>query len=311
MRGMSPSLPVSRWRRVLAVLLSITPGCGHVLLGRWRRGLVWLGAMLLAQASIAFLGFAGLVITLGGMLGAAVDVVRLPPRETGVPRAGWVVLTLVGFWMVASLVGMTTRTWLAEPFTVPSVSMLPTLLPGDHFYTDKRVASPWRRPVERGEVIVFRPPPQPEVRYVMRAVALAGDTVAVRCGRLSLDGQEVERRTLGDCVGLSGVEDSCQRDEELLGEHPHGVLGWGSCMSAMDFPSDAGCPEKMETREAGCVVPEGHVFVLGDNRDNASDSRFWGPLPVEEVVGAARFIHFSWRPGGEGIRWGRIGTEVR
>ena len=104
--------------------------------------------------------------------------------------------------MVAALVGGTTRTWLAEPFTVPSVSMLPTLLPGDQFYTDKRVASPWRMPLERGEVIVFRPPPQPEVRYVMRAVALAGDTVAVRCGLLSLDGQEVERRPLDDCAGL-------------------------------------------------------------------------------------------------------------
>src|SRR6218665_908186 len=98
MRGMSQSSPVSRWRRVLAVLLSITPGCGHVLLGRWRRGLVWLGAMLLAQASIAFLGFAGLVLTLGGLLGAAVDVGRLPPRDAGVPRGGGGLVTLGGVW---------------------------------------------------------------------------------------------------------------------------------------------------------------------------------------------------------------------
>src|SRR5690349_6676593 len=77
------SPPVSRWRRLLAVLLSITPGCGHVLWGRWRRGLVWLGALLLAQASLPLTGFAGLLLGLGVFLGAAVDVARLPPPEAG------------------------------------------------------------------------------------------------------------------------------------------------------------------------------------------------------------------------------------
>ncbi|EPX60708.1 Signal peptidase I [Cystobacter fuscus DSM 2262] len=277
------SPPVSRWRRLLAVLLSITPGCGHVLWGRWRRGLVWLGALLLAQASLPLTGFAGLLLGLGVILGAAVDVARLPPPEAGVPRLGRVLLTLVGFWMGSGIVASTSRRWLAEPFTMPSASMQPTLLPGDQFYTDKRVASPWGRPLERGEVIVFQHPAQREQRYVMRAVALAGEAVEVRCGRLSIDGQAVDSRP--------SSEES-------------------SCLDSMDFPTGDGCPEGMETRETGCVVPEGHVFLLGDNRDNSWDSRFWGPLPVENVVGAVRFIHFSWTPG-EGVRWARLGTTVR
>jgi signal peptidase I len=66
----------------------------------------------------------------------------------------------------------------------------------------------------------------------------------------------------------------------------------------------------METREDGCVVPAGHVFVLGDNRDNAYVSRSWGPLPLENVKGSARFIHFSWRSG-IGVRWSRLGAPVR
>jgi len=277
------SPPVSRWRRLLAVLLSVTPGCGHVLLGRWRRGLVWLGALLLVQASLPLTGFAGLLLVFGVILGAAVDVARLPPPEAGVPRLGWVLLTLVGFWAGSGIVASASRRWLAEPFNMPSASMQPTLLPGDQFYTDKRVASPWSRPLERGEVIVFQHPEQREQRYVMRAVALAGEAVEVHCGRLSIDGHEVDSRP--------SSEES-------------------TCMDSMDFPTSDECPEEMETRETGCVVPEGHVFMLGDNRDNSWDSRFWGPLPVENVVGTVRFIHFSWTPG-EGVRWGRIGTQVR
>lgn len=314
----TPPPRVSRWRRLLAVMLSITPGAGHGLLGRWKRGAAWLGACLLLQALIPVLGLPGFVLVLGVFVGAAVDVARLPPREQGVPRVGWVLLGLVCFWSVSGVVASATRRWLAEPFVVPSGSMQPTLYIGDHFYTDKTVGGPSPlRALEWGEVIVFTPPWQPEVRYVQRVVAVAGDVVMIRGGRLHVGGQPVGRTPLGGCEGLGlaldGAEVSCRRYEEVLGEHRYQVLldeGPGG-RSLGDFPSaTVGCPEGMETRGDGCVVPEGHVFVLGDNRDNAFDSRFRGPVPVENVVAAARFIHFSWSPG-LGVRWSRLGTTVR
>lgn len=308
--SMTPSAPpVSRWRRLLAVLLSFSPGCGHVLLGRWRRGLVWLGAILAMQAALPLLGFAGLVLTVLSIFGVMVDVVRLPPRPEGLPGAGRAVLGVLCLWALSNLVTGTTRRWLTEPFRANGRSMLPTLIPGDVFYTDKRVASPWRRPLERGEVILFRPPPQPDVPLVMRVVALEGETVALRCGRLSIDGREVQRRPLPGCAALEGGEPACE--EEVLGTHPHGVLRQlPECPSAMDVPVSTGCPAGMEAREAGCRIPTGHVFVLGDNRDNAFDSRSWGPLPLENVVASAHFIYFSWTPE-KGIQWARIGTRVR
>ncbi|HEX5753180.1 MAG TPA: signal peptidase I [Archangium sp.] len=315
---MSSAAPrVSRWRRLWAVVLSISPGAGHVLLGRWWRGAVWLGVLLGMQALLPLLGFPGFVLMLGVFVGAAVDAARLPPRARGVPKVGWVLLGLVCFWTVSGVVGLTTRRMLAEPFRVPSASMQPTLYIGDQFYTDKTVGSPLRwRTVERGDVIVFEAPPQPEQQFVMRAVALAGDAVRVRSGRLHLGGRPVEWKPLGGCEGLGlapeGMDESCRRYEETLGERPHEMLlnedpgSW-----SFNFPSErVRCPRGMEEREDGCVVPAGHVFVLGDNRDNALDSRVWGPLPLENVTAVARFIHFSWMPEG-GVRWERLGTRVR
>ncbi len=272
---------------------------------------MWLGALLVLQATLPMLGFVGLVLVLGVFLGAMVDVARLSPPETGVPRAGKVVLGLVVLWTLTSVVANATRTWLAEPFTARSGSMESTLLPGDQFYVDKRVGNPWRRPVERGEVILYLNPVHADAPMVPRVVALEGEAVAVRCGRPSIDGREVARRPLAGCEGREDGGPACEWDEELLGDHPHGVLRQApDCRSALDFPPSSGCPKGMEMRGAGCVVPARHVFVLGDNRENAFDSRAWGALPRENVLGSASFIHFSWTPE-TGVRWARIGTGVR
>lgn len=196
---------------------------------------------------------------------------------------------MVAFLAVTVAAPLLLRTYVLEAFQIPSGGMAPTLLAGDHIFCSKR---PWD--LGRGDVIVLRYPRDPTVDYIKRIVGLPGDEVQVSAEELVVNGRPVLRRAVGkDCP--PGMEDGgdCQEWEEVLDERAYRVVQQGY------RPGTFG----------PVVVPEGHLFVLGDNRDNTHDSRVWGPLPLANVK--AHALSIWWSTGPEGIRWNRIGRAVR
>lgn len=196
------------------------------------------------------------------------------------------------------------RSFLFEPFRIPSSSMMPTLLVGDFIFVNK-YAYGLRLPItrtkvletsepERGDVVVFRLPADPKTNYIKRVVGLPGDTVEYRDKRLFINGETValEINGLYDAESLHGAHVAYER----LGDMDHEIL---------IFPSRFG-------REGVFQVPENHYFLMGDNRDNSRDSRYDGVgfIPESNLVGKAVRIWMNWNWSNSGPDWGRIGDKI-
>lgn len=205
------------------------------------------------------------------------------------------------------LVVLILRSFLFEPFRIPSGSMMPTLLVGDFILVNK-FAYGVRLPVlntkiiendapKRGDVVVFRFPKDPTVDYIKRVVGLPGDRIGYYHKQIFLNGAPVESEAKGLYAG--GTQGESMTGEsvrlERLGEVTHQIL------LRTDDPA---------AREGEFVVPEGHYFVMGDNRDNSNDSRFWGAVPEANLVGRAFLIWMSWDSGKPGVSFSRIGTLI-
>jgi signal peptidase I len=223
----------------------------------------------------------------------------------------------------AVVIAVIIRTFLFEPFNIPSGSMIPTLLVGDYLFVAKysygfsHFSFPFSPDwfsgrifgsvPHRGDVVVFRYPPDPSEDYIKRVIGLPGDHVQVREGQLYINGQLVPREPAGDYVtDEDGIHMVLRRyKEDLPGGVDHYILK----------ATDQG--DMNNTNEY--VVPANELMVLGDNRDNSADSRFWGYVPMENLVGKAEVIFFSidardpwweiWAWPFE-IRWGRIGMLI-
>lgn len=214
------------------------------------------------------------------------------------------------------------RAFLVEPFRIPSGSMLPSLLPGDFILVNK-FAYGIRLPVlnlkvidvtepERGDVMVFRYPGDTSVNYIKRVVGLPGDKIVYQDKKLYINGKMMEQRYLGDYVypasGNGGT--SFRRLTERLDGVTHQILLTGDG----DGPSGSGM--KMPSNRLEFEVPKDRYFVMGDNRDRSNDSRYWGYVPEENLVGKAFFIWFSWDMGRdsgwfwEKIIWNRMGNTI-
>lgn len=193
------------------------------------------------------------------------------------------------------------RSFLFEPFKIPSGSMIPTLRVGDLILVNKFHYG-IRLPVfntkviannepKRGDVMVFRYPPQPSLDYIKRVIGVPGDEVAYLNKQLTINGQPVPKTALPDFFDSDVMRYTKQFDEELDGKHyqtlndedrPAFVAG------ASDFANRDGCSYSVEG--VVCRVPAGHYFMMGDNRDNSLDSRFWGFVPEANIVGRAFFV---------------------
>lgn len=271
--------------------------------------------------------------------------------------------------ITAVLLALVLRAFVIEAFKIPSGSMYPTLEVGDHIFVNKFVyglrvpftqTKFFEQSPARGDVIVFMQPCTPERDFIKRVVALAGDTIEVRCNVVYVNGEPIEQELIpGQCSYEDKLDDgpwetkACSRYRETLAGHSYetfqpalypetpntpahtdfpslevsfsGSAVPPSCASAPRPDSPGPAPNQatgalVRTRAEGeaeaCapqlhyVVPEGHVFAMGDNRANSSDSRVWGSVPLENVKGKAMFIWLSARGSAldpRGWRWDRMG----
>ncbi len=193
------------------------------------------------------------------------------------------------------------RSFLFEPFKIPSGSMIPTLLVGDLILVNKYTYGV-RLPVintkitegtapQRGDVMVFRYPPKPSMDYIKRVVGVPGDTVSYVNKRLSINGQPVATQPVAEFFD-EDVMRHFPQFEEQLGEHKHRLLNDDSRPAFVDgvapFPFREACSYTIEG--VTCTVPPGHYFMMGDNRDNSLDSRYWGFVPEQNIVGKAFLV---------------------
>ncbi len=251
------------------------------------------------------------------------------------------------FFPVAAIV-LIVRAFIFEPFRIPSDSMMPTLLDGDFIVVNK-YAYGLRMPVlnekfldtgspQRGDVVVFRYPPNPNVNYIKRLVGLPGDRIEVHDDHLVINGETIPlesqgRYTDGCYVGLQlSTETVGTHTHQVMSCHsPHGLLGArGFGFSGNPDPLPA-CDRKKVAEEIGgwvCeesrdadsrdahdhvfeVVPAGHYVMIGDNRDNSEDSRAWGLVPDQNLVGKATRIWFNFDlQRSRVVNWSRIGQGI-
>lgn len=217
----------------------------------------------------------------------------------------------------ALLLALVIRSVFFQPFSIPSGSMRPTLLEGDYLFVTKwaygysRHSLPfspnlfsgriWGSDPERGDVAVFKFPPNPTVDYIKRIVGLPGDRIRMESGALIINDVPVPRQLTGQINNpdITEVEGPVDVYRETL---PNGV-SYDTLDISQNSPGD-------NTREF--IVPPGHFFAMGDNRDNSSDSRFTvGFVPAENLVGRANYVFFSIAGGASPLEIWRWPSEIR
>ena len=275
-----------------------------------------------ASMDFAFALFGGLVITGGVVLWDRLQRPKEPDfkgKETiGTDsRTAGIIIEYARAFFPVILVVFVLRSFIVEPFRIPSGSMLPSLYIGDFILVSK-FSYGIRLPLinqkvfsigtpKRGEVLVFRYPHDEKTNYIKRVVGLPGDIVDYKNKRLRINGNVVDLQK----SNREDKEQGTQSNEQVrgyierLGKSSHGIL-LDTSLGSRDY-----------TR---IIVPPDKFFVMGDNRDHSNDSRFWGFVPEENIVGRAFFVWFSWDSNkndhfwndyiGGGANWPRIGTTI-
>ncbi|MEJ5359927.1 MAG: signal peptidase I [Desulfobacterales bacterium] len=208
-----------------------------------------------------------------------------PPKEQPAPRRSRFRENAEAIF-IAVLIALFIRTFVVQAFKIPSGSMKPTLQIGDHILVNKfayGVKIPYLNTVllpvgspERGDIVVFKYPLDPRKDFIKRVIGIPGDVVEIRDKVVYVNHQRLN--------------------------HDVGVFTDPHIMPGTLRPRDNLGPVK---------VPAGHLFVMGDNRDESFDSRFWGFVPLRDVSGKAFIIYWSWDSDGFRIRWGRLASLLR
>jgi signal peptidase I len=265
----------------------------HWAAGRYRRALMWDALLVAAMALVFWLPVVWILPAL--IIAQAIDAALIEPARERL-SGGYAVASLIA-GVVAVLVAMTVRKTYAEAFKIPSGAMIPTLQVGDDIWVKK-----FQRTPARGDVIVFKYPKEPDKDFIKRVVAVGGDTIAVRDNQLVINGKPVPR---------AHVDEPCEYDdfmEEVGRWEKRSCEAWDETLDGRTYRVIYDRSEPVRSWPA-VTVPAGHTFVMGDNRDNSHDSRFWGTVPPDHVKGTAYDIW--WSSGPAGMRWDRHGKRIR
>jgi signal peptidase I len=270
------------------ILGLVAPGSAQISAGHVRRGILWAALSIPVGLTTYFTPW--LMVAFG--LAQIVDAVRTREGDPPEPMVKGLAMALCCFVFVGG--AMLRRAYFVDYFRAPSGSMIPALLVGEHFAVDKMVHH-----ARRGDIVVFPYPKEPEKDFVKRVIAVGGDTIEIRDDVIILDGKPVPRvRVEGDCSYDDYFEDrwekkTCEAWDETLDGRTYRVV----------------YEQYHEPRSwAPRTIPAGSFFVMGDNRDNSHDSRYWGA--VEERTLKGRVSYIWWSRGKDGIRWDRLQKSV-
>jgi signal peptidase I len=312
---MSPRKP---WIAALASL--VLPGFGQLYNGEINRA-IWL-FLSFALLCIPVLGLValylpdrfmlptlllGLLATLGVWAYAVVDAWRGAGRTAGMPARAWqlsgvyALVFLLCDLLALPLLTLYVRQHQVEPFRIPSTSMEPGVRAGDMIWADKRYNCPGcQQGVHRGDIAIFAYPNDRSVRYIKRVIGLPGDHIQIKDRQLWVNGQALQGTAASSTDGAV---------TEALGDRQ-----WQVQWSQAPVPGLAATPplNRFETApmtEMQLTVPDGQVFVLGDNRLKSIDSRSFGTVPMQDILGKARQVWFS--ADQNGVRWARLGLVLK
>ena len=214
-------------------------------------------------------------------------------------------------FLIAAVVALFIRQFIVEAFKIPSGSMIPTLRIGDHLLVNKFIFGPripftdtrlfTLREPKRGDVIVFKYPENESKNFIKRVVGLPSDKIEIKNGILTINDQPVQVKDLGVYHGAeegmgSPYYPKPELLEEQLGMVNHQILYLHS-QAGYNF--------------GPILVPKDSVFVMGDNRDNSQDSRVWGFVKDNKILGKAFILYWSWDGDDRWVRWSRIGSLIR
>ena len=293
---------IKRRRPLVAVLLSLlAPGLGHVYCGRFGKGLLlyFIGTILGVPGLLGILPM-GLGYPIVGMIAIAAGVgiwiyaienARRTAKRTCsdyVPRdynRWWVYLILAVLPMPISVGGaFYLREVMLQAFYVPSKSMYPTIRFGERVLANKMTYR--REPVRRGDIIVFPNPNKRHQKNIKRVVALPGDTVEMVDNQLIVNARKLETTRVGDSAAGDDTQRAGDIVQELNDSFTYRIL---LALQADTGTTDDACRKSRNFPKT--TVPNGHCFVLGDNRNRSHDSRDYGPVPLRDIVGRVDYIY--------------------
>ena len=285
---MSEQITKKRYASLAVFMNLISPGMGHLYVGKWKLAITF---PLLLILLLALMGWSRLIFLSEGMIivmaitalfylfvmVSSFIAARNPASHNLNKSQRWYfyILFVVVVAVLNSLImDYRGKIFGFEPFRIPAASMLPTML-----YNDFLVVDTWAyrtKEPDVGDVVVFDYPRDPEIKYVKRLMGKGGDHLAYNNKVLYVNGKSLKREFIGR-YNTAGSPEEMEEYKEYIGNYEYGITLIPS-RPAMD---------------AEFIVPEGYYFVMGDNRDNSNDSRYWGVVPRDYLYGKAAYVWFS------------------